>query len=104
MIRVMSNCRNKTDDLERYLHLISLLDRNETLFYRILLENLEEMLPRVYTPTVGSACRRFGRIYRRPRGISLAVAQAVAKEAGYSGPIEQRQPVYLPYRRVAEAR
>ncbi|HLG41820.1 MAG TPA: NAD-dependent malic enzyme [Planctomycetota bacterium] len=69
--RVLANYRHKVTDLERYIHLVSLLDRNETLFYRVLLENLEEMLPIVYTPTVGRACREFGRLYRRPRGIYL---------------------------------
>lgn len=67
--RVMENYRQKPDDLERYIHLISLMDRNETLFYRVLLDHLPDMLPIVYTPTVGTACRHYGRIFRRARGI-----------------------------------
>src|SRR2546423_509961 len=67
--RVLGNYAEKTTDLERYIHLISLLDRNETLFYKVMAEHIEELLPIVYTPTVGLACQRFNRIYRRPRGI-----------------------------------
>jgi malate dehydrogenase (oxaloacetate-decarboxylating) len=67
--RALDSYRRKPDDLERYLFLLGLLNRNETLFYRLLAENLTEMLPIVYTPTVGQACMLLSRIMRRPRGI-----------------------------------
>jgi len=72
VLRVMNNFRSKPNDLERYIQLVSLQDRNETLFYRVVMDHLEDMLPIVYTPTVGRACQEFGSIFRRSRGLYIS--------------------------------
>jgi malate dehydrogenase (oxaloacetate-decarboxylating)(NADP+) len=72
-LRVLGNIREKPTDLERYLYLIALQDRNENLFYRVVMNNIEEMMPIIYTPTVGQACQEFQHIYRKPRGFYVSL-------------------------------
>ena len=69
--RVMANLRSLPSDLEKYVALNALHDRNEALFFRIVIDNIDEIQPLIYTPTVGLACQRFGHIFQRPRGLFI---------------------------------
>ena len=70
--RVLGHLDQKASDLERYIYLIGLLDRDETLFYRVVMSDPARFLPVVYDPTVGEACLKFGHIYRRARGLYVS--------------------------------
>jgi malate dehydrogenase (oxaloacetate-decarboxylating)(NADP+) len=70
--RVLANFRSKQTDLDKYVNLAALHDRNEALFFRLLIDYPDEMTPIVYTPTVGLACQQFGHIFQRPRGIFIS--------------------------------
>ena len=69
--RILENLRLLPNDLEKYVALNALHDRNEALFFRVVCDNIDEIQPIIYTPTVGLACQRFGHIFQRPRGIFI---------------------------------
>ncbi|HEY9502708.1 MAG TPA: NAD-dependent malic enzyme, partial [Pyrinomonadaceae bacterium] len=72
LARTYENYRRKESDLERYVFLTALQDRNETLFYSLLQQHISEMVPIIYTPTVGEGCRQYSHVFRRPRGLYIS--------------------------------
>lgn len=87
VMRVMENYHRKTSALEKYIFLVALQDRNQTLFFRVIMDHLEEMMPIIYTPTVGLACQEYVHIYRRPRGLFVT-----AKDKGRVSEILRNWP------------
>ncbi|MBK9625908.1 MAG: NAD-dependent malic enzyme [Rhodocyclaceae bacterium] len=73
MARFMENLRKLPDTLEQFVALSALHDRNESLFFRVVCDNVDEIMPLIYTPTVGLACQRFGHIFQRPRGMFISI-------------------------------
>jgi len=69
--KILNTLRRKSSDIERYIFLFSLLGRNERLFYRLLIDHINELMPIIYTPTVGEACQKFAHIFRDPRGFYI---------------------------------
>ena len=85
--RMMTNLRRLPDDLEKYVALNALHDRNEALFFRVVCDNIDEIQPLIYTPTVGLACQRFGHIFQRPRGLFIS-----AKDRGHIAELMRNWP------------
>jgi malate dehydrogenase (oxaloacetate-decarboxylating)(NADP+) len=71
--RVMMNLRLLADPLEKYVALNALHDRNEALFFRVVIDHIDEVMPIIYTPTVGLACQKYGQVFQRPRGIFVSI-------------------------------
>lgn len=71
MVRVLKNMRRKESDIEKYIFLSALQGRNERLFYRTVIDNINEVMPLIYTPTVGQACKEFAHIFRQPKGFYI---------------------------------
>src|SRR5262245_7411762 len=71
--RTYAQYSRQGDDLAKWVYLTNLHNRNEVLFYKLLSEHIEELLPIVYTPTVGLAIQQFSNEFRRPRGVYLSV-------------------------------
>ncbi|MBI3297248.1 MAG: NAD-dependent malic enzyme [Elusimicrobia bacterium] len=70
--RVLGNVRARATMLEKYVDMLSLLDRNETLFYKVVMENVTELMPVIYTPTVGQGCQLYAHLFRRARGLFIS--------------------------------
>ena len=85
--RMMGNLRRLPDDLDKYVALNALHDRNEALFFRVVCDHIDEIQPLIYTPTVGLACQRFGHIFQRPRGLFIG-----ANDRGRIGEILKNWP------------
>ncbi|CAL5359176.1 unnamed protein product [Camellia sinensis] len=77
--KVMQNLRSYDVPLHRYVAMMDLQERNERLFFKLLIDNVEELLPIVYTPVVGEACQKYGNVFRRPQGLFISLKEKTHK-------------------------
>ncbi|MBN1826949.1 MAG: NAD-dependent malic enzyme [Candidatus Eisenbacteria bacterium] len=87
VMRIMGNYQKKPTDLERFIHLMSLERRNRRLFYRVIMDHIDELMPIIYTPVVGQACQEYGHIFRNPRGLFLS-----ANDKGFMADVLRNWP------------
>ena len=87
LTRALENMRRKAYDIERFIFLQALQSRNERLFYRLVIDNVKEVMPLIYTPTVGQACQEFAHIFRQPKGLYIS-----ANDAGRVGEVLKNWP------------
>lgn len=85
--RILTNLREKPTALDKYVYMANLCDRNEHLYYRVLQHNIQELMPIVYTPTVGEACTKFAHIFRRSRGLYVT-----SKDRGHMAAVLRNWP------------
>lgn len=81
-IRCMNQLRSKDKSIEKYIYLTQLKDADPHIFYKLCLENMPEITPLIYTPTVGDACLQFSHIYRRPEGL-VSSPESIMRAAGH---------------------
>jgi hypothetical protein len=97
--RIMVRYNNITDPIEKYLFLVQLQDRNETLFYHILARHIKEMAPIIYTPTVGKACQTYAAIFQRARGMYFSAEdKGEMKAMVYNYPVDNVDVVVVTVR------
>jgi len=87
LVRSVESMRRKENDIEKYIYLSALQSRNERLYYRVIMEYVEEIMPLIYTPTVGQACKEFAAIFRQPKGLYVT-----AYDRGYIADILANWP------------
>lgn len=87
--KILQTFRSEPDDMAKNQYLSGLQDRNETLFYKVLMDNIEEMAPYVYTPTVGKVCQKFGNHFRRTRGMYFSSMDRNQMAAMVSGDLHE---------------